>query len=116
MNSILSSIKKLLGLPEEYDQFDPDIVMHINTVLAILVQMGVGKPLTIYDNTATWNQFISDMTNYEIVKSYVYFKVRLMFDPPQTSSLTDAINKNISELEWRLFVQADNDRLEGSDE
>lgn len=109
MESILTSIKKMLGIVEEYEHFDADLIMHINSVLSILTQLGVGpsEGFSIEDKTATWNDFFSDSKNLESVKSYVYLKVRLIFDPPLTSSVTEAINRMISELEWRLSVTAD---------
>lgn len=109
MESILTSVKKMLGIVEEYEHFDADLIMHINSVLSILTQLGVGpsEGFSIKDKTATWNDFLSDAKNLESVKSYVYLKVRLIFDPPLTSSVTEAINRMISELEWRLSVTAD---------
>ena len=109
MDSILTSIKKLLGIPEEYEQFDADITMHINSVFMILNQLGVGPKdgFSIKDKTTTCNEFVAESDNLEAVRSYVYMKVRLIFDPPLSSAVTDAINRNISELEWRLNVAVD---------
>lgn len=109
MDSILSSVKKMLGLTEEYDYFDPDIIMHINSVFMILNQLGVGPQngFSISDKTSTWGEYLSDNSNLEAVKTYMYMKVRLMFDPPLSSAVTDAINRNISELEWRLNASVD---------
>lgn len=109
MESILTSIKKMLGIVEEYEHFDADLIMHINSVLSILTQLGVGpsEGFSIKDKTASWNDFLSDSKNLESVKSYVYLKVRLIFDPPLTSSVTEAINRMISELEWRISVAVD---------
>lgn len=111
MESILTSIKKMLGISEEYEHFDPDIIMHINSVFMILTQMGVGssKGFTIKDKTSKWTDFVSDITKIESVKSYTYLKVKLLFDPPLSSSVTESINRMISELEWRLYVAEDND-------
>ena len=109
MESILTSIKKLLGITEEYEHFDQDIIMHINSVFMILTQMGVGpeEGFTISDSTTTWNEFTNDDKKIEAVKSYVYLKVRLLFDPPASSSVMEAINRSISELEWRLNIAVD---------
>ena len=109
MESILTSIKKMLGITEEYEHFDADLIMHINTVLSILTQLGVGpsEGFAIKDKTATWSDFLSDSKNLESVKSYVYMKVKLIFDPPITSSVSEAMNRMISELEWRILVAAD---------
>lgn len=106
MESILNSIKKMLGPSEEYDYFDPDIIIHINSAFMILNQMGVGpdEGFSITDESAVWSDFIPDNKIIELVKSYVYFKVKIMFDPPDRSVVADAINRTISELEWRLNV------------
>lgn len=106
MESILTSIKKLLGIDEEYTQFDSDIIMHINSVFLNLTQLGVGpsEGFLIEDDTATWDDFIGDSNQLQAVKSYVYIKVKLLFDPPLSSSVTESMNRMISELEWRLNV------------
>lgn len=109
MESILTSIKKLLGISEEYEHFDADIIMHINSVFMILTQMGVGpaEGFTIEDETSTWGDFAPNTVPIESVKSYMYMKVRLLFDPPASSSVMESMNRMISELEWRLSVSAD---------
>lgn len=109
MESILTSIKKLLGIAEEYTHFDSDITMHINSVLMILNQMGVGpeEGFFIEDASATWEEFISDITKIQAVKSYVHLKVKLLFDPPLSSAVMEATNRLISELEFRLNVAVD---------
>lgn len=110
MNSILTSIKKLLGITEEYTHFDADLIMHINSVLMALRQMGIG-PSTGFSITGpyeTWEDFLGDeLSMLESVKSYTYHKVRLMFDPPTSSAVTEATNNVIKELEWRLFTGAE---------
>ena len=107
--SILTSIKKLLGIPEDYEHFDQDIIIHINSVFMILNQLGVGptEEFTITDKTAVWSDFISDNKKFESVKTYMYMKVRLLFDPPLSSAVMDCIKKVINELEWRLNVAAE---------
>ena len=109
MESILTSIKKLLGIPEEYTHFDPDIVMHINSVFTILTQLGVGPAdgFMIEDESALWSDFIPTKSKIECVKSYVHLKVKLLFDPPLNSAVIESMNRMISELEWRLFVAVD---------
>lgn len=109
MESILTSIKKLLGIDEEYEHFDPDIIMHINSVFMILNQLGVGpeKGFSIKDIDSTWSDFMPPGSNLEAVKSYMHLKVKLLFDPPSSSAVSDAINRSIAELEWRLNVAAD---------
>lgn len=113
MDSILISIKKMLGIAEEYEHFDADLIIHINSVLSILTQIGVGpsEGFSITDKTAMWYDFVTG-EQYNDVRSYVYMKVRLMFDPPTSSSVMDSMNRMISEIEWRLFVKADTDNEE----
>ena len=109
MDSILTSIKKLLGIAEEYTQFDEDIIMHINTVFLNLTQLGVGpeEGFLIEDDVASWEDFINDNTQLQAVKTYVYLKVKLLFDPPLSSSEIESMNRMIAELEWRLNVAVD---------
>lgn len=111
MDSILTSVKKALGIAEEYEHFDADIIMHINSVFSILTQLGVGprEGFSINDKNATWSDLIGDDKRLESVKSYVYLKVRTMFDPPTSSSVMESSNRLISELEWRLNVAAEDE-------
>ena len=107
MESILTSIKKLLGITEDYEQFDVDIILHINSVLSILTQIGVGpsEGFRITDSSSIWSDLISeDYKNLEDIKTYIYLRVRLMFDPPLSSIVIDSMNRMISELEWRINV------------
>lgn len=107
--SILTSIKKLLGVPDDYSEFDEDIIMHINTVFLNLTQLGVGPEdgFSIEDESAEWDEFIGDNAQLNSVKSYMYLKVKLLFDPPLSSSVIDSMNRMIAELEWRLNVAVD---------
>lgn len=104
--SILQSIKKLLGIDISYTVFDQDIIMHINSVFMILRQMGVGpnSGYKIDSVSNQWSEFTNDDLFIESVKTYIYLKVRMYFDPPQNTSLISAIQSQISELEWRLNV------------
>jgi len=104
MESILTSIKKMLGISEEYEHFDTDIIIHINSVMSILTQLGVGPPegFSIKDKEAAWSDFIPNNPQLEAVKSYVYLKVKLLFDPPLGSAVIESTNRLISELEWRI--------------
>ena len=104
IDSILTSIKKLLGVAEDYTLFDPDIVIHINTAFMNLLQLGVGpeEGFSINGSEAEWSDFMGTRADIEAIKSYIYLKVRLIFDPPQTGYLIEAINKQILEYEWRL--------------
>jgi hypothetical protein len=105
--SILNSIKKGIGLPETDTSFDVDVLMHINSVLSILAQVGVGPAngIMIEDSTATWESLLGSDPRLNMAKTYMYLQVRLLFDPPATSFLLDAIQKRITELEVRLNVQ-----------
>ena len=114
MESILTSIKKLIGYPEEYEQFDPDIIIHINSVFAILYQLGVGPAdgFVIKDKNTKWSDYIGDDKLLESVKTYVYMKVRLVFDPPSSSFVLESIKEMIKEYEWRLNAFAETKREE----
>lgn len=114
MNSILTSIKKMLGIAEEYEHFDQDIIMHINSVLSVLTQLGVGPVMgfSIIDKTASWSDYLDGDTRLEMVKSYIYLKVKLLFDPPLGNALIEAMNRQISEYEWRINITADNPKEE----
>ena len=109
MESILTSIKKLLGISEDYEHFDNDIVIHINSVFFILNELGVGPAecFVITDKYAKWKDFMPDSTSYELVKSYVYLKVKLLFDPPLNSAVLENIKKMIDEYEFRLNLAAE---------
>ena len=109
MESILTSIKKMLGIAEEYTQFDADLIMHINSVLSILTQIGVGpsEGFAIEDDVAVWTDFVPSNPKLELIKSYTYMKVKLVFDPPLSSSVIESLTRSTSELEWRIQVAAD---------
>lgn len=110
MESILTSIKKMLGIAEEYTHFDPDIIMHINSVFMTLNQLGVGPSEGFYieDDLTEWVKFIPDVTKLQAVKTYMYLRVRLLFDPSSLGSATlAAYERQIQELEWRLNVAVD---------
>jgi hypothetical protein len=104
--SILISTKKILGITEDYVVFDLDIITHINTAFSTLAQLGVGPPagFMIDDATYMWEDFLGTVEDFQnnSAKSYVFLKVRQLFDPPQTSYLITAVEKQIQELEWRL--------------
>lgn len=105
--SILNTIKNMLGIPSTDTAFDTDVLVHINSAFMVLNQLGVG-PATVYsiqDDTATWTGFLTDPVMYSAVKTYIYAKVRLVFDPPGTSYHLDSLKNQIAELEWRLAVQ-----------
>lgn len=107
--SILDSIKKMLGPSADYKQFDPDIIIHINSAFMVLRQLGVGptEGFSITDNEAVWTDFTSDVDKLGLVKSYIYLKVRLIFDPPTNSTVIKSYEELIKEYEWRLNVEVD---------
>lgn len=109
MESILTSIKKLLGIDEEYDIYDPDIIIHINSVFMNLKQMGVGPAggFRIEGEDAVWSDYTTDSEEIESVKTYIYLKVKLIFDPPLTSAVLESMKQLINEFEWRLNVEAE---------
>lgn len=109
MESILTSVKKMLGIDEAYEHFDPDIIIHVNSVFAVLTQLGVGPStgFSISDNSALWSDYISDETRLSAVKSYVFLRVKLLFDPPLSSAVMECYKTQINELEWRLNVTAE---------
>lgn len=107
--SILNSTKKALGLEPDYDVYDLDLMMHINSVFGTLTQLGVGpaEGFMIEDDSIEWNAFLGDDLGLNPVKSYVVMRVRLLFDPPQNSFLVDSLKQQIQEQEWRLNVHAE---------
>ena len=107
--SILTSVKKLLGIDESYTVFDDDIVMHINSTFGTLHQLGVGPgvPYFIEDKTEKWEEFLTTALTLNSVKSYIFVKVKLLFDPPATSFAIEALERQVSEFEWRLQVAAE---------
>jgi hypothetical protein len=102
--SILTSTKKILGIAADYTVFDLDIITHINTAFSTLTQLGIGPVagFMIEDESAEWSDFLGDDLQLNSVKTYVFLKTRMLFDPPQTSYLISAMNAQIEELEWRL--------------
>ena len=108
-NSILNSIKKLLGIESTYTNFDTDIIMHINSVFVILQQIGFGpkEGCSIIDASSVWSDYC-DLDMIETAKTYIYLRVRLLFDPPSNGAVMEAIKQTIQELEWRLNVGSDN--------
>lgn len=114
MDSILTSIKKMLGIEEEYEHFDPDILMHINSAFSILTQLGVGPDngFMIVDKNTTWCEFIKDEAQLNLVKSYMFIKVKLLFDPPMSTAVLECYKAQVSEYESRLNVTAENAKVE----
>ena len=117
-DSILTSIKKLLGITEGYKHFDTDLVIHINSVIFVLSQLGIESAdgFAITGAEETWSDLIPDSEDQkkylESVKSYIYLKVRLLFDPPSASAVIESTKNLISELEWRINVAVDPKKTE----
>lgn len=109
MESILTSVKKYIGIAEEYEHFDPDVIMHINTAFAVLWQLGVGpsSAFRITDKTKKWADFTQDEEELAMAQSYVFERVKLKFDPPSSSALLQALKESVTESEWRLNVAAE---------
>lgn len=105
-DSILISVKKLLGIDPDYHAFDADLILHINSVFFIMAQMGIGQKFVIYDESDSWSAYLEGRDDLEAVKSYMYAKVRQMFDPP-VGAVAEALNNTVKELEWRLFSATD---------
>ncbi len=108
-DSILITIKKLLGIDASYTAFDLDIITHINTALSTLTELGVGpaEGFMVEDKDATWSEFTGDLMKLNSVKTYIGFRVRLAFDPPSTSFHIQSLDEQRKELEWRLNVAVD---------
>lgn len=116
-DSILKSIKKLLGISPDYAHFDPDIIMYINSAFMVLTQIGVGPPngYAIEDDKDQWDDFIDkeeERLKLQSIQSYVYLKVKMVFDPPTSTAVLESMNNMIKELEWRLNVAADKEEIQ----
>ena len=109
-DSILNTIKQMLGLDSDYDAFDTDVIIHINSALSTLSQVGVGPSIgfKITGPDEMWSEFIGyGINDLESVKTYVYCKVKMLFDPPASSFVMKAMEENCKEIEWRLNVASD---------
>nr|DAH12823.1 MAG TPA: hypothetical protein [Caudoviricetes sp.] len=102
MNNILKTVKKLLGVPEDYDCFDSDILININMVLPMLMQIGISTNINTVTEESKWDDLSSSTEVVNFLRVYITLRVRMIFDPPTNSSLLDAMQKKIDELEWRL--------------
>lgn len=109
MSSILNDVKKNLGIPLDVTHFDPDIIMHINSSILSVTQMGIGPTsgFMITGDSEIWSALLGVRIDLEAVKTLIYLKVRLIFDPPTSSFVIESMNKTIQELEWRLNVKAE---------
>ena len=118
MESILTSIKKLIGPDQDNKAFDADIMIHINTALMSLTQLGIGptEGFFITSELDTWEKFLGERKDLEAVKTYIYLKVRLVFDPPTNSAVIETMKATITELEWRLNHQAEHSEIQNGEE
>ncbi len=109
MDSILTSIKKMLGIIETYTDFDPELIIFINSILSVATSLGVGpaEGFIITDKDQKWSDWFAEDNELETIKSYVYLRVRMLFDPPTNSAVTKSFEQTIKELEWRLMVATD---------
>ena len=108
MTGILDTVRKLVGAGDSAGPFDQDLLIHINSTMSVLTQLGLGPVNGFFvTENSKWNEFLGDGLKLEMVKTYVYLKVRLIFDPPQNASLLEAIKSQISEYEWRIFTEVD---------
>ncbi len=107
--SILNNIKKLLGLSETDTSFDTDVIIHINSAFMVLNQLGVGPiaGFRISNSDTKWSDYVSEDSNLEALKTYIHLKVKIVFDPPLSSTVMDAHKEVIKEMEWRLNVGAE---------
>lgn len=109
MDSILTLIKKLLGIEENIVNFDIDIISYINSVFPVLNQLGIGPEdgFLITDKTAKWSEYIGDVKNLSNVQTFIFLKVKLLFDPPASAFVLESMERQIKELEWRINIQVD---------
>lgn len=117
-NSILTDIKKMLGPSYDEDSFDTDITIHINSCFTTLRQLGVGPEngYRIKDDKNVWSEFVKDDEMLDSVKTYIYLKVKMVFDPPLNATLIESFEKQITELEWRLNVSVESDPKGGDND
>lgn len=118
MDSILTSVKKQLGIPEEYEHFDPELIMHINSALMTVTQLGVGpvEGFAIKDSNDIWDDLVTDNLVIGWVKSYVGLRVRMLFDPPDRGAVKESIERTLTEYEWRIQVAADPPLIPGEED
>ena len=114
-DNILASIKKMNNILEDDHSFDSDLILYINSALMVVMQEwhGMDHAFRLEDGTETWDELLGEDTDYEGVKELIGLKVRLMFDPPTSSAALEAIQAQIQDLEWRMFIWKDNDRIDG---
>ena len=108
-DSILTSEKKMLGIEEDYEEFDPELIVYINTIFGTLEQLGIrsGDKFRIQDKFTTWTDYLDDYEMIDEIKSYMYLRLRLLFDPPSNSFIVNSFDDQIKEFEWRINVKGD---------
>lgn len=109
-DSILDTVKKLIGVDVDNDAFDTDLIISINSILSVVRQLGVNTQVeTISDKMTTWSELIPPTSGYDIeeLKTYIVLRVRMLFDPPTSSGISTAIQEQIKELEWRINFEVD---------
>ena len=113
--SILDSIKKFIGLSIDDDTFDDELLMLINGIFMALQQIGVGPQNSLFhieDNSSTWSDYLENPNELSMVQTYIAIRVRLVFDPPQSSALEQALKQEVAEYEWRLNIKVDDYHVE----
>lgn len=116
MDSILLTIKSMLGLDETYKVFDKELIVYINTAINVLEQLGIGQDgFTVASESDTWDSYVTDLAKMEGIKTYIYIRTRLLFDPPSNSTLSKSLEDTARELEWRLNVKAEHLQNTGTD-
>lgn len=112
--SILNTIKRMLGLEPDYTPFDAEILIHINSAFMVLQQLGVGPKdgFSITGPDEVWSDYIGNAKNLEALKSFIYLRVKIVFDPPQSGTAMEAIKQQLDEYTWRLNVAVDPERSE----
>lgn len=116
--SILDSVKKVCGINYDYTAFDEEIILHTNSILMVINQIGIGgdRPFVIHGEEEAWSDFLEDDSTIEAVKTYVGLRVKVIFDHTLSSSVVNSINEITKELEWRLYVIADSGGTENVSE
>lgn len=116
MDSILLTIKSMLGLDETYKVFDKELIVYINTAINVLEQLGIGQDgFTVVSESDTWDSYVTDLAKMESIKTYIYIRTKLLFDPPSNSTLSKSLEDTARELEWRLNVKVEHLQNTGTD-
>lgn len=106
-DTILTTIKLMLGLDPNYNPFDTEVVVHINSALNVLYQLGLSNHPLVINQSTTWGDLFGSRTDLEAVKTWIYLKVKILFDPPTSATVLEAFQREVKELEWRINVELD---------